>query len=58
MEYEKDIVLNLLGITTVILAVGLIIIGKWVRSEVMTKAIFAQAIAMTCAIAAAFMIKG
>jgi len=58
MADDKDIVLNLLGLATVILAIGLIIIGKWVRNEVMTKAIIAQVVAMICVIVAAIMIKG
>jgi len=58
MAYDNDIVLNLLGLATVILAIGLIIIGKWVRYEVMTKAMIAQVVAMICVIVAAFMIKG
>ena len=57
MGSEKDIILNLLATATIIISLGLIIVGKWVRPEVMTKAIIAQAVAMICVIAAAFMIK-
>ncbi len=58
MSYDKDIVLNLLGIATVILSIGLTTIGNWVRSEAVTKALIAQVVAMICVIIAAFMIKG
>ena len=50
-------VLNLLGVATVILALGLIFIGRWVKRKTMNVAIAAQAVAMTCIIVAAFIIK-
>ena len=58
MVSERDIILNLLGLATVIISVGLIFIGKWVRYEVITKALVAQVIALICIVIAAFMVKG
>jgi hypothetical protein len=58
VAYDKDVVLNLLGVATVILAIGLIFLGRWVRRDMMLKALLAQGIAMTCVIIAAFMVKG
>lgn len=57
MVIDQDIVLNLLGLATVILAFGLIFIGRWVKRDAMNVAFVAQAVAMTCNIAAAFIIK-
>ena len=58
MAYDQDIVLNLLGVATVILSIGLILLGRWVRHEMMAKAMVAQVVAMICVIIAAFMVKG
>ena len=58
MAYDKDVILNLLGVATVILAIGLIFLGRWVRHDMMLKALLVQVIAMTCVIIAAFMVKG
>ena len=52
-----SVILNLLGAATIILAIGLIVIGKWVRKEMITKAVVAQGLAMLCVIVAAFMLK-
>ena len=49
--------LNLLGAATIILGVGLITIGRWVKEEAITKATIAQVVAMLCVIVAAFMLK-
>ncbi len=49
-------ILNLLGLATVILAVGLIFIGKWVQKEALNIAATAQVVAMICVITAAFML--
>jgi len=50
------VVLNLLGLATVILALGLIFVGRWVRPEAMTRAIIAQIVAMVCIIIAGFIL--
>ena len=50
-------ILNLLGMATVILAVGLIFSGRWIKREAMTMAIIAQAFAMVSIIVVAFMLK-
>ena len=58
MAYDKDIILNLLGVATVILAIGLIFLDRWVRDDMRAKALAAQAIAMLFVIIAALMVKG
>ena len=58
MAYDKDIVLNLLGVATVILSIGLIFLGSWVKREMMPKVLAAQVVAMICVIIAAFIVKG
>ena len=50
-------ILNLLAAAIIILSIGVIMIGKWVKYEMITKAVIAQAAAMLCIIIALFMLK-
>ena len=52
-----SMIINLLAAAMIILSVGLIVIGKWVQKEMITKAVIAQAAALLCVIVAAFMLK-
>ena len=50
-------ILNLLGLATVILALGLIFSGRWIKREARTLAIVAQVVAMVSIIVVAFLLK-
>ena len=57
MSDQMTTVLNLLGVTALILGCGLVVIGKWVKKKYLTRVLFFQFVAALSTIIAAFILK-
>ena len=53
----KNMELNLLGTAVIIISVGLIFSGRWIKAEMLPKAVLAQVIAVACIVVVGFLIK-